>query len=95
MGMNAVKDVHESFHSGYRAQMSMKHVRTAADLVRFGAGLRIECGSCGNAITLDGFQVAKACGAGELANAQKRLKCSRCGAREAALIVLSPPPPRE
>jgi len=24
--------------------MSTKHIRTIADLVRFGAGLRIECG---------------------------------------------------
>jgi hypothetical protein len=38
--------------------MSTKHVRTAADLAKFGAGLRIECGSCGRARTLDGFEVA-------------------------------------
>ena len=31
--------------------MSTKHIRTIADLVRFGAGLKIECGSCGSART--------------------------------------------
>lgn len=39
--------------------MSTKHVRTAADLVRFDAGLWIECGDCGSARTLDGYEVAK------------------------------------
>jgi len=74
--------------------MSTKHVRTAADLVRFGCGLRIECGSCANARTLDGFAVAKTCGTKPFANILPRLKCSWCGAKEAKLIILSPPPGR-
>jgi hypothetical protein len=74
--------------------MSTKHVRTAADLVRFGCGLRIECGCCANARTLDGFAVAKACGTKPLANILPRLKCSWCGAKEAKLTILSPPPGR-
>lgn len=74
--------------------MSTKHVRTAADLVRFGCALKIECGNCGTARTLDGFEVAKACGTGCLSEMRARLKCSRCGAKEAQTTLLSPPSPR-
>ena len=34
--------------------MSQKHVRTVADLVRFGCALKIECGNCGTARTSTG-----------------------------------------
>jgi hypothetical protein len=74
--------------------MSTKHVRTVADLVRFGCGLKIECGGCGNSRTLDGFDVAKALGTGDLEYIRPRLKCSRCGAKESRMTVLSPPAPR-
>lgn len=56
-----------------------------------GAGLRIECGNCGNARTLDGYETVKVCGTKNLSALQRRFKCSRCGAREAKLIVLSWP----
>ena len=46
--------------------MSTKHVRTIADLARFGCGLKIECGRCDNCRTLDGFGVATALGTGSL-----------------------------
>jgi hypothetical protein len=36
--------------------MSTKLVRTAADLVRFNCGLDIECGGCGHARTMVGFE---------------------------------------
>ncbi len=74
--------------------MSTKHVRTAADLVRFKTALRIECTSCGNSRTLSGFEVVKLCGTQDLRSIQHRFKCSLCGAREASLAVLSPPAPR-
>ena len=74
--------------------MSTKHVRTAADLVRFKTALRIECTSCGNTRTLTGFDVVKLCGTQDLRRLQQRFKCSICGAREASLAVLSPPLPR-
>ena len=74
--------------------MSTKHVRTAADLVRFKCALGIECDGCGNAKTLDGFEVAKQLGTGTLAGIRVRLKCSLCGSKGAKLAVLSPPPPR-
>jgi len=70
--------------------MSTKHINTAADVVRFGAGVRIECGSCGAARTMSGVEVVKACGAGSLMASERRLKCSRCGAKEAWLTVLPP-----
>jgi hypothetical protein len=75
--------------------MSTKHVRTAVDLVRFGAGLRVECASCGNARTLDGFEVARTCGTKDFRQIMPGSNASRCGAKEAKLTVLSPPPSRE
>jgi hypothetical protein len=74
--------------------MSTKHVRTAADLVRFKTALKIECTSCGNSRTMGGFDVVKLCGNQDLRRLQHRFKCSLCGAREASLTVLSPPTPR-
>lgn len=70
--------------------MSTKHVRTGADVVRFGASVRIECGFCGNIGTLDGVTFAQACGSGPLRTAARRLKCSRCGAKEARIHVMPP-----
>lgn len=70
--------------------MSTKHVRTNADLVRFGASVKIDCGACGASKTLNGAEMVKSCGAGRLAGCERRLKCSRCGAKEAWLTVLPP-----
>ena len=70
--------------------MSTKHVRTVADLVRFGCGLKIECGDCGAARSLDGYEVGSMVGASALTWAQKRLRCGRCGAKSAKLTVLPP-----
>ena len=71
--------------------MSTKHVRSVADLVRFGAGVKIECRSCGAARSLDGIELAKS-GAGSvsLAELAPRLRCARCGERDAALTILPP-----
>lgn len=74
--------------------MSTKHIRTAADLVRFGSAIRVACGVCGNARTFNGFEVAQSCGTGALARIAKRFKCSRCGAKQAEMALLSPPPAR-
>lgn len=74
--------------------MSTKHIRTVADLVRFGAGLTIECGGCGAARTLDGFGAAKLGGAARLTELAKRLKCGRWGEKAAKLLILPPLPPR-
>jgi hypothetical protein len=41
-----MKDILESFRPSYGAAMSTKYMETAADLVRFGANVKIECGSC-------------------------------------------------
>ena len=71
--------------------MSTKHIRTAADLVRFDAGMRIECGGCGYARTVEGFDLVRAAGGGPLSDIATRLKCSRCGARDPKLALLSPP----
>ena len=55
-------DVHKLFLQFYIAEMSTKHVRSAADLARFKCALRIECRSCGNSTTVNGFDMAKAYG---------------------------------
>jgi hypothetical protein len=86
-------DVLESFSLAYRAAMSTKHVRNAADLARFQCGLN-ECGGCGYPRTLDGLDVARSWGTKPFASIQQRIKFSRCGAKEARLTVLSPPSPR-
>ncbi len=87
-------NVPESFSRAYPVVMSTKHVRSAADLARFKCGLKIECGGCGNSRALDGIEVAKTYGIKPFAAIQQRMKCSRCGAKEARLTVLSPPGPR-
>ena len=76
--------------SSYRGRMSTIHVRSTADLVRFGASLKIECGSGGAAKTLSGLDVARLCGADELRSICGRLKCERCGVKDARIAV--PPP---
>ena len=38
---------------------STKHIRTAADLVRFKRALKVTCESCGNARTIFGFDLVK------------------------------------
>ena len=70
--------------------MSTKHIDTAADLVRFGASVKIECGACGSARTMSGTEMVKACGAGSLKAIEWRLKCLRCGGKEAWLTILPP-----
>jgi len=74
--------------------MSTKHVRTAADLVRFGCGLKVECRSCGHVLTLEGHEVAREAGMLPLRELERRLKCSRCSSKSARMAVLGPPPPR-
>lgn len=70
--------------------MSTNHINTAADLVRFGAGVRVDCGKCGATRTFTGAQMVKACGAGDLNASERRLRCSRCGGRDGWLVVLPP-----
>ena len=70
--------------------MSTKHIHTGADLVRFRASVRIECGDCGSARTLSGVELVQACGTGRLDAARARLKCGRCGGKAAKLAVLPP-----
>jgi hypothetical protein len=74
--------------------MSTKHIRTAADLVRFKCALKVTCDRCGNARTITGFDVARQFGTMDLGGLARRLKCSLCGAREATLATLSPLPLR-
>jgi hypothetical protein len=70
--------------------MSTKHIDTAADLVRFGASVKIECLECGSARTLTGTEMVKRCGAGSLRGARGRLRCGRCRKKAASLTILPP-----
>ncbi len=67
-----------------------KYINTAADLIRIGASVKLACGSCGSTTTLTGTETVKACGAGDLRASERRLICSRCGAKEAWLTALPP-----
>ncbi len=70
--------------------MSTKHVRTAADLARYGCSLKVECGGCGAARTLNAVEVVQRCGPGDLSAIRERLKCERCGMKAAQLVILPP-----
>ena len=70
--------------------MSTKHIRSTADLVRFGASLKIECGSCGAAGTRTGPEIVRTCGAVSLGAVAARLRCARCG-EKSARVAIQPP----
>ena len=70
--------------------MSYKHVGTAADLVRFGCSLKVECTACGAARTMNGVDVHHANGNRQLTQLAPRLRCRRCRKKAAKLTVLPP-----
>ena len=78
------------FTPRYRRRMSFKRVETTGDVIRFGCSLRIECGNCHAAHTLSPRDVGLAHGNTPLARLGPRLKCKRCGKKEAQLLVLPP-----
>ena len=94
-GHSTILNVHESFRRAYPLAMSTKHIRSASDLVRFGAGLKVECGACGNARTFGGFDLIRTFNTDKFDDIQRRSKCSRCGHREARLTILTPPARRD
>ena len=70
--------------------MSFKRVDTAADLVRFGCSLRVDCTACFYATTLTGMEVASIHQKTPLERLRARFKCRRCGSRQANITVLPP-----
>ena len=52
--------------------------------------MRIDCLECGAATTLTAIEAAKRGGARSLCELEARLRCSRCGAKKAKLMVLQP-----
>jgi hypothetical protein len=70
--------------------MSYKHVGTAADLVRFGCSLKVECTACGAARTMTGAEVHRVHGTASLDHLRSRLKCRRCRMKVARVTVLAP-----
>ena len=53
--------------------MSYKHVGAAADLVRFGCSLKVECNACGAAHTMTGIEVHRVHGSASLDHLRPRL----------------------
>ena len=70
--------------------MSAKHIRNTGDLMRFRAGIRIDCPHCGAARTLDGVETVRALGVCGWEEAEARLRCTRCGGKGARITVLPP-----
>ena len=70
--------------------MSFKHVRTTADLVRFGCGLKVDCRHCGSSRTFSAAEAVTDAGHVEIARLARRLRCIRCGLKQARLTVLPP-----
>ena len=71
--------------------MSTKHVRTPADLVRFGCSLKVECTACGAANTLSAVEAVKRCGANaRLDRVRTRFKCKRCRLNVARVTFVPP-----
>jgi hypothetical protein len=70
--------------------MSAKHIRTTADLVRFRASIRIDCPHCAAARTLSGPETVRLLGTCGFEEAEARLKCGRCGGKDARVSVLPP-----
>ena len=81
-----------NFHNRQSDSFTMptKHVRTNAQLVRFRASLKVECGESGSVKTMSGQMVVQAGGAGSFSAVRARFVCLRCGAK-AAPFVVSPP----
>ena len=70
--------------------MSYKRIETAGDLMRFRCDLRVECGFCHATRTVSALGVYLAAGSTTLEAFRKRLKCSRCGRKQAQIVVLEP-----
>jgi hypothetical protein len=70
--------------------MSYKHVGTAADLIRFGCAMKIECIACGAARTMGAIEVYSVHSKGRLDRFALRLRCKRCGKKAARVTVLDP-----
>jgi rubredoxin len=58
--------------------------------MRFGCSLKVECDYCFAARTLNGTEVCMINGNCQFAQLERRLKCKRCGRKEAKLTVLDP-----
>jgi hypothetical protein len=69
--------------------MSTKHVRTTGDLARFGCALRVDC-DCGAATTLLAVEALQKLGNWPIRGLARRLRCRRCGMKQARVSVLSP-----
>ena len=70
--------------------MSSKHVRTTADLIRFGCALKVECCHCQSSRTLSANAAVKGLGLVVIKGVAKRFRCMRCGTKQARVTVLPP-----
>jgi hypothetical protein len=70
--------------------MSSKHVRTTADLIRFGCALKVECCHCQSSRTLSANSAVKGLGLVVIKGVAKRFRCMSCGTKQARVTVLPP-----
>jgi hypothetical protein len=72
--------------------MSTKLLRTGADVLRFGASIRIECRECESVVVFESNEFARLCGSASLGIFAKHRECDSCGAKRAQLLVIPPSP---
>lgn len=71
--------------------MSYKRITTAGDLLRFRCCLKVDCTNCFAARTMTAIEVCNIHpGNRPLAELAARLRCRRCGRKEAKIVVLDP-----
>jgi hypothetical protein len=58
--------------------------------MRFGCALRIECTNCHSTRTLSATSAVKGLGLVDLKGLPRRLRCIRCGMKQAQIVVLPP-----
>jgi hypothetical protein len=68
--------------------MSTSLLRTGADILRFGASVRIECRDCGSVVEFGPTEFAERFGLGSLGIIAKHRQCNRCGTKRSQLLVL-------
>jgi len=66
--------------------------RTGADVLRFGASVRVACRECESVVTFDPHEFATLCGSVSLGSFAKHRQCGNCGAKRAQLLVLPTSP---
>jgi hypothetical protein len=68
--------------------MSINVLRTGADVLRYGASVRVECRDCGSVTIFGPAEFEREFGPGSLGITAKHNECKECGAQMTQLIIL-------